>query len=77
MSWIKCSDKLPPCNYELRETGEYVSEVVLVHNINSYEFNTGFAHVNDEGVWTVYDGEHDFMNVGDVTHWQPLPKLPK
>lgn len=77
MNWIGVNTELPPCNFELYETGECVSEVVIVHDINSYEFNMGFGHVNDEGVWTVYDGEHDFMNVQNVTHWKILPRLPK
>ena len=77
MNWISVKDKLPSCNYELHETGDYVSNVVMVHDVNSYEFNMGFGHVNDDGIWTVYDGEHDFMNVQNVTHWMPLPKPPK
>lgn len=75
--WISVEDELPHCDYELRETGEIVSNVVMVHDINSYDFNMGFGHVNEEGEWTVYDGEHDFMNVQNVTHWKKLPNLPK
>lgn len=77
MGWISVKNGLPPCDYEHCETGDYVSNVVMVHDVNSYEFNAGFGHVNDDGVWTVYDGEHDFMNVQNVTHWMPLPELPK
>lgn len=75
--WINAKSKLPECAYELCDTGEKVSNVVMVHNVNSYEFNMGFGHVNDNGIWTVYDGEHDFMNVGDVTHWQEMPDISK
>lgn len=75
--WISVKNKLPECEFELCENGDYVSNVVLVCNINSYEFNTGFGHINDNGAWSVYDGEHDFMNVSNVTHWMPLPELPK
>lgn len=77
MGWISVKNGLPPCEYEHFETGDYVSSVVMVHDVNSYEFNVGFGHVNDEGIWTVYDGEHDFMNVQNVTHWMPLPEPPK
>ena len=56
MNWIKVEDKLPSCDYEFHGTGDYVSNVVMVHDVNSYEFNMGFGHVNDDGIWTVYDG---------------------
>lgn len=64
---------MPVCEYELCETGECVSQVVMVHDANSYEFNIGFGHVNDMGEWNVYNGEHDFMNVLNVTHWMLPP----
>ena len=75
--WIDVKNSLPNCQFELFETDEYVSNVVMVHDINSFEFNIGFGHVNEYGVWTVYSGEHDFMHVQNVTHWKPLPRLPK
>lgn len=75
--WISVKNRLPPCEFELHETGENVSNVVLIHNKNSYEFNIGMGHVSDSGAWTIYDGEYDFMNISDVTHWMPLPELPE
>lgn len=74
--WIDARKRLPTCEFELCDTGEYVSNVVLVTDKNSGIYNLGFGHVNDEGVWTVYDGEHDFMNVQNVTHWATTPDLP-
>ena len=76
MKWISIKDKLPPCDYECCETGDYVSNVVLVTDNNSYSYSLGFGHVNSEGKWTVYDGEHDFMNVQNVTHWMPHIEMP-
>lgn len=75
--WISVNERLPSCGHELNETGGCVSNVVMIHNANSYKFSLGFGHVNDKGEWAAYDGEHDFMNVVDVTHWQPLPSFPK
>lgn len=75
--WISVDDGLPDCEFELFETGDYVSNVVMVHSSNTFGFNIGFGHVNEGGVWSVYDGEHDFMNVVNVTHWMPLPEPPK
>lgn len=74
--WISVEDGLPPCDFEFCETGERVSNAVLIHSAATYGFNMGMGHVNEDGVWNVYSGEHDFMNVLMVTHWMPLPELP-
>lgn len=75
--WISVEDGLPPCDFEFCETGECVSNVVLIHSAATYGFNMGMGHVNEDGVWNVYSGEHDFMNVLEVTHWMPLPDAPQ
>jgi hypothetical protein len=75
--WIDVSRGLPTREFELCATGEYVSNVVLITDKNSGTYTLGFGHVSDEGVWTIYDGEHDFMNVQKVTHWMPLPEPPQ
>lgn len=75
--WISVEDGLPPCDFEFCETGERVSNAVLIHSAATYEFNMGMGHVNEDGVWNVYSGEHDFMNVLEVTHWMPLPDAPQ
>lgn len=75
--WISVEDELPPCDFEFCETGEHVSNVVLIHSAATYGFNMGMGHVNEDGVWNVYSGEHDFMNVLEVTHWMPLPDAPQ
>lgn len=75
--WISVEDGLPPCDFEFCETGECVSNAVLIHSAATYGFNMGMGHVNEDGVWNVYSGEHDFMNVLEVTHWMPLPDAPK
>ena len=75
--WISVEDGLPPCDFEFCETGERVSNAVLIHSAATYGFNMGMGHVNEDGVWNVYSGEHDFMNVLMVTHWMPLPDAPQ
>lgn len=75
--WISVEDELPPCDFEFCETGEYVSNVVLIHSAATYGFNMGMGHVNEDGVWSAYSGEYDFMNVLEVTHWMPLPDAPQ
>lgn len=76
MKWISVKDRLPPCEFELVQTDESVSNVVLVSDNNSYSYSLGFGHVNSDGIWTVYDGEHDFMNVQNVTHWAEHIEMP-
>lgn len=75
--WVSVEDRLPPCDFEFCETGEQVSSVVLIHSAATYGFNMGMGHVNEDGVWNAYSGEHDFMNVLNVTHWMPLPDAPQ
>lgn len=75
--WVSVEDRLPPCDFEFCETGEYVSNVVLIHSAATYGFNMGMGHVNEDGFWSAYSGEHDFMNVLEVTHWMPLPDAPQ
>ena len=76
MKWIKVEDDTPHCRHECTTTGSYISNTVLISNCNEYS-SIGFGHVSEEGVWTCYDGEHDFMNIVKVTHWMPIPELPK
>ena len=75
--WVSVEDRLPPCDFEFCETGEHVSNVVLIHSATTCGFNMGMGHVNEDGVWNAYSGEHDFMNVLMVTHWMPLPDAPQ
>lgn len=75
--WVSVEDRLPPCDFEFCETGEHVSNVVLIHSAATCGFNMGMGHVNEDGVWNAYSGEHDFMNVLMVTHWMPLPDAPQ
>ena len=37
----------------------------------------GFGELHSDGRWVCYGGEHDFMNVKEVTHWSPLRAAPK
>ena len=74
--WISVEDRLPIRRYECFETGNLISRSVLITNKNESP-SIGVGHVDDNGSWTCYDGEHDFMNVSSVTHWMPLPEPPK
>lgn len=75
--WINVKIEVPDCSYEDFEHGKYISQVVQVHDYDSYDFNIGFGHMKENGEWVIYKGEHDFMNPEKVTHWKKLPNLPK
>ena len=62
--WISVKDKFP--NFD-EECIVYTDD----KNINVsrfYGFGTGFP----DGIWEFYDGYYL-----DVTHWMPIPELPK
>ncbi|EXA70274.1 hypothetical protein J503_0522 [Acinetobacter baumannii 984213] len=53
-----------------------ISNTVIISNSDNHP-SIGFGHIQDDGVWVVYEGEYDFMNPSKVTHWMPLPEPPK
>lgn len=60
--WIKCKDKLPSNNDDVL--------VVVVDNDDA-EIRVGF---HDNGCWYSYTDDN---KLAKVTHWMPLPDLPK
>ena len=78
--WVSVREK-PSTNYEYSEwdnNGENCTFDGMVSDtfiITDGQF-TGHGHYKDNGVWTVYQGEHDFMNIKpeEITHYmKPLP----
>ena len=63
--WISCAERLPEYNKE-----------VLVYNsglIRVYSLSKGNNWRSDK-----WEDEHgDWQSLDDVTHWMPLPQLPK
>lgn len=74
--WISVNDRTPDCINECTESNELISNTVLVSDSNDHP-SIGFGHICEHGYWVTYDGEHDFMNVQNVTHWMQLPEPPK
>ena len=81
--WVKVSDRLPLCTHEADDE----------HDLDGYPTWTGFVsdsleisdgaslargHLRDDGVWVVYDAEHDFQLVepSEIKYWKSLPVLP-
>lgn len=68
MEWIKANKQLPT------KDGEYI----VVTELNNERFISILLYDIDEEEWKEYDPRYDeYVCVGDITHWQPLPKLPK
>ena len=77
--WISVKDKLP------EEDGSYL--VVINYfshqSINVRSFAKTGETVNEydlageKNVWYYYDSEYGYVSTDSVTHWMPLPELPK
>ena len=59
--WISVKDRLPE-----------VDEYVLMH---SYSCKTDIGFLTEDGVFGCDVGY--YLEIGDVTHWMPLPEQPK
>ena len=66
--WIPVTERLP------EETGEYLvrrksrpSEVTYPDVVRYYRNKT----------WCIFDSEWGYTEIYNVTHWMPLPELPK
>lgn len=74
--WISVSDELPKRN------GKYL--VVANHGaVRTLEYATNLSEIHDDfedeshNGWFFYDGEYGFCEYTGVTHWMPIPELPK
>ena len=78
--WTSVKDRLP------EKDGNYL--VVINYfgkyqNINVRSFAKAGETVNEydlageKNVWYRYDSEYGYVSTSSVTHWMPLPELPK
>lgn len=68
MKWININKQLPT------KDGEYI----VVTELHNEKYIRILKYDKDDEEWMEYDLRYDeFVCVGDVTHWQPLPKAPK
>lgn len=75
--WISVDDRLPECRIECTSSGTDVSSTVyLLGDSIGGSPGYGIGHLQSDGKWVCYDGEHDFMCITCVTHWMPLPAAP-
>ena len=80
MNWTKCSEQMPP------EKGRYLVVAVIfgvpyievrryaddLYKVDEFDF-----HEDAGAGWYDYDDEIGYYQVTNVTHWAPLPELPK
>ena len=77
--WISVKDRLP------EKDGGYlvVSNYFSHQSINVRSFAKAGETVNEydlageKNVWYRYDSEYGYVSTDSVTHWMPLPELPK
>lgn len=78
LKWVSV-EVIPACNHELTEWDDdcknclfdgFVSDTFIITD----GMYTGHGHYRDDGCWTVYKGEHDFMNIdpSEITHYMKL-----
>lgn len=80
--WVSV-DTPPNCGFEHTEW-DRDGEMCLFDGMVSNSFhitdghNVGLGHYQDDGIWRVYNGEHDFMNIDPdkITHYKYID-LPK
>lgn len=72
-SMTSVKDRLPDRRHKDTSANTMISDTVLVHD-EADPLSVGFGHLTEQGNWVVYSGEHDFMNVLNVTHWMAIPK---
>ena len=81
--WISVEDRLPEkdgqylcfCNYSINGHPGYMHIYDFALNlmkVDKYDFK-GQKYAG----WYSYDGEWGYCNHTNITHWQPLPELPK
>lgn len=78
--WISVKDKLPKTNGAYLcvcdcFVGSYISVVKFAANlekIDEYDFDG-----KRRSGWYGYDGEWGYFEKDNITHWMPLPELPK
>tara|TARA_R100000951_G_scaffold110053_1_gene107770 strand:- start:1688 stop:1945 length:258 start_codon:yes stop_codon:yes gene_type:complete len=82
--WISVDTKMPFLEYENEDDPDvngypqfhgYVSQSVEITDGT----NWARGHYRDDSAWIIYGAEYDFLIVKpeDITHWQPMIKLPK
>ena len=71
--WISVEDDLP-CNNPNNIHFGFTNNVLAIDDKN----NTFIAHMkkDKDNKW-VWDSTHDFAFLNLITHWMPIPKLPK
>lgn len=79
--WISVEDRLP------KKEGEYLCATRLFSHLMSIHvlgFSKNLSKVSKYDLgdhkhagWYSYDSEYGYYSYDDVTHWMPLPELPK
>lgn len=75
--WISVKERLPECPHEMdTDDGQFmVSQSVLFCDSSMWPC-MAMGHMVEDGTWTNYGGDHDFMYPETVTHWMPFPDGP-
>ena len=78
--WIPVAERLPEenGNYLVVKNGYNTRWIDVLsfakdgRKVDKYDFQRKWKNV-----WYTYDSEYGYITIGSVTHWKPLPELPK
>lgn len=78
--WIKCNEELPIMKFD--GIDQHVSEDILITNGKYIDIGlreTLLSYEDSERIdnWCWWSQKFGFLDKKDITHWMPLPKLPK
>ena len=80
LKWISVKERLPETdgNYLVYQEGYIVPAIRVLsfakdgRKVDKYDFYREWKNV-----WYRYDSEWGHITIDDVTHWMPLPEMPK
>lgn len=75
--WISVEDRLPDEDgkYLCCRSNKYIGIYSFTQNLRKVD-KYDFAGKNRKG-WYDYDSEWGYCEIHSITHWMPLPELPK
>ena len=78
MNWIKCSERMPEVDVPIIVVGLRYGDIEIGVHPAIYSLYTCTINGKNPTMKFIFDclGEHDY-EINKVTHWIPIPEVPK